>query len=125
MMTEHNCRHFTGIHRPPCEKGVHYDDIVSIHEDAPRRRFYCIDSDASNQCSLYEPYTKAELKLRDDYIRNFLDNLETFWDRRTTTCPHCKQHVTDCEQVGRCVYARPCGCRVGQGKLHDNWKAGA
>lgn len=36
---------------------------------------------------------------------------------KATHCLHCKQPIAHLEQVGRCVYARPCGCRQYQGRL--------
>ena len=32
-------------------------------------------------------------------------------------CPHCKAKVVSQRQVGRCVYAEPCGHRLYQGKV--------
>lgn len=31
-------------------------------------------------------------------------------------CIHCGADIMEERQVGRCVYALPCGCRAGQGK---------
>lgn len=39
-----------------------------------------------------------------------------------TECIHCKRLIEKLEQVGRCVYARPCGCRQYQGKLRKEKK---
>lgn len=33
------------------------------------------------------------------------------------TCPRCHAEITDKQQVGRCVYAEPCGHRLYQGQL--------
>jgi hypothetical protein len=32
-------------------------------------------------------------------------------------CIHCGMLISDRRQVGRCIYADPCGCRQGQGTL--------
>ena len=32
-------------------------------------------------------------------------------------CWQCHQPITAKVQVGRCIYAEPCGCRMGQGRL--------
>jgi hypothetical protein len=32
-------------------------------------------------------------------------------------CPHCDTAIARQEQVGHCVYARPCGHRLYQGKV--------
>lgn len=34
---------------------------------------------------------------------------------RSNVCPHCDAPIAQQEQVGRCVYARPCGHRLYQG----------
>ncbi len=44
-------------------------------------------------------------------LQEFLDNLAN------NICPHCKTPIAEKRQVGRCVYARPCGHRLYQGKL--------
>jgi hypothetical protein len=36
---------------------------------------------------------------------------------RTGICPHCDLTVEKEEQVGHCVYARPCGHRLYQGTV--------
>lgn len=38
------------------------------------------------------------------------------------TCLHCGATITGMQQIGRCVYASPCGCRQYQGKLPEKWK---
>lgn len=53
-----------------------------------------------------------------DYFRNFT----AFMKKEHQNCPQCCQHVTSIEQVGRCVYAKPCGCRVYQGKVPEVWQ---
>ncbi len=37
-------------------------------------------------------------------------------------CIHCQQQFTELKQVGRCVYAYPCGHRQYQGTLPEKWK---
>lgn len=36
---------------------------------------------------------------------------------RNNVCPHCDAPIAQQEQVGRCVYARPCGHRLYQGTV--------
>ena len=52
----------------------------------------------------------------------FFKRLIEFTKRNQEDCPHCGQHVTDLEKVGRCVYANPCGCRIMQGHIPSEWK---
>lgn len=37
---------------------------------------------------------------------------------QNNVCPHCGMPITNKRQVGRCVYADPCGCRLYQGRLN-------
>jgi hypothetical protein len=37
-------------------------------------------------------------------------------------CPHCDTPFTDQRQVGRCVYAVPCYCRLYQGTIDPRFK---
>lgn len=59
---------------------------------------------------------------RDELIRRAVEAFAALIARRSDVCPHCGQHVTALEQVGRSVYARPCGCRQYQGTVPEAWK---
>lgn len=50
-----------------------------------------------------------------------LEKMVSLWMRKTEECPHCGAHVESMEQVGRCVYSRPCGCRQLQGRVPKEW----
>lgn len=54
-------------------------------------------------------------KLTEEQEKVVAEFLKTLAEGKV--CPHCKQPIEKREQVGRCVYARPCGCRLYQGKL--------
>ncbi len=42
---------------------------------------------------------------------------ETYWRKLDAgVCPHCDTAIARKRQVGRCVYAEPCGCRLYQGR---------
>ncbi len=43
-------------------------------------------------------------------VRNYFENLFS------GLCPHCHAKVEKQEQIGRCVYAHPCGHRMYQGE---------
>lgn len=36
---------------------------------------------------------------------------------RNDVCPHCQARIENMRQVGRCVYASPCGHRLYQGRI--------
>jgi hypothetical protein len=39
-----------------------------------------------------------------------------FDDIAAGICPVCAHPMCDTQQIGRCVYARPCGCHIYQGR---------
>lgn len=59
----------------------------------------------------------------DVEIIEFLEKLAAFNTRKTDLCIHCGKQVIALEQIGRCTYARPCGCRLWQGKIPEAWRA--
>lgn len=54
-------------------------------------------------------------------IATFLKALNAFTRRETDICPHCGEQATALEQVERCVYVLPCGCRLYQGEVPEAW----
>lgn len=50
-----------------------------------------------------------------EHIRKYLDLMYNGFPE----CPHCGAKVERKEQVGRCVYAKPCGHRLYQGSLPE------
>lgn len=55
-------------------------------------------------------------------VAEFLEKLTKFSSRKSDACPHCGQQVKALEQIGRCVYSRPCGCRIWQGRIPEAWR---
>ncbi len=76
----------------------------------------------NGSCELFKTYSKQEVeeieKENSDYVRKLWD----FDARKTEDCPNCGQHVDGLSKVGRCVYARPCGCRLWQGTIPAAWR---
>jgi uncharacterized Zn finger protein (UPF0148 family) len=52
-------------------------------------------------------------KIAADFLRGFVKMLQG----KADVCIHCGTPLDKLEQVGRCVYARPCGCRQYQGRV--------
>ena len=50
---------------------------------------------------------------------------EYFGDIERDICPICKATIQRQEQIGRCVYARPCNHRLYQGTIDDRYKPAA
>ena len=105
-----------------CRKGIAYKEIRSSN---PKGEFpyICANPKAEVRCEYYELETQAEIDKVTETLAAFAKKVDAFWVRETEICPHCDETVSEAEQIGRCVYARPCGCRVGQGRLHENWKS--
>jgi len=54
--------------------------------------------------------------------RNALVAMANLMSRESDTCPRCGQTLTGMEQIGRCVYGKPCGCRLWQGEVPEAWR---
>lgn len=108
------CVHFTGVQHETCKAGVCYRDIP--REKNPKAGIIgipCINPNL-NTCDKRQFPTdeeaRAEAKEMDEAIEKFLGRL------KDGLCPHCGKNVEKRVQVGPCVYAEPCGHRIGQGK---------
>jgi len=55
-------------------------------------------------------------------VSEALTKLVALSKRETDECFLCGRKVERMSKVGRCVYARPCGCRLWQGTVPDAWK---
>lgn len=55
-------------------------------------------------------------------ISDFLEGMANLMQKKTDRCIRCGNQVKALEKIGRCVYARPCGCRLWQGKVPDAWR---
>jgi hypothetical protein len=122
MPKETWCRHYNGVgNSKTCKIGVLYESV----RDASVRpnRFPCYDPVARDNCSKYEGYTAEEIAADEAQLQTWISNFNAFMQRETEDCPQCHKPVTGLSQVGRCVYARPCGCRVCQGQVPKAWKA--
>ncbi len=51
-----------------------------------------------------------------------LTRMANLMSRESDVCMHCGQPVTKLVQVGRCVHAEPCGCRLWQGTVPEAWR---
>lgn len=120
MTRELICKHFNGLVNDTCRVGVVYRDVRDDAAVGIRNRFPCWGQGAT--CNQYEQWTAQEIADREQRIMDSIHHLNNFTERQTEECPHCKQHVDSLEQVGRCVYANPCGCRVYQGRVPAFWE---
>lgn len=115
------CRHYNGIgNSKACESGVEYESIKDT--SVVPYRLHCIHADAMVKCPKRELRTKEDIEEAKKQIAAALTRFAAFLDGTSDVCPQCGEKVDEAEEIGRCVYARPCGCRVYQGKLPERWK---
>jgi hypothetical protein len=104
------CRHFNGVQNETCRIGIAYRDVRAADKKLP-----CLKNEGcSHLCPSASFRTPEEVALQAEQEREaaklFLQELA-----EGKTCPHCHKLIERRAQVGRCVYALPCGCRLYQG----------
>lgn len=77
----------------------------------------CHTVERHQDCASFEGYTQAEIDEDDRRVAEFIVKLGALTGGTGERCIHCDAPLESLEQVGRCVYARPCGCRQYQGKV--------
>jgi hypothetical protein len=110
------CRHYHGIGKV-CEAGVDPQSVyVELTKRGERTHYYpCFEEDgvahACSHCSYLTPEERqAQRKESAAVWKKFVDDLNA------NRCPFCNAVIEQRKQVGRCVYAHPCGHRLYQGK---------
>lgn len=106
------CRHFNGIMNDTCEVGISYKSVRD-----PKLGIPCLkEHDCAERCtsvSFLSPEEVAEKEAEiSQFVKTFLTEMA-----EGKNCPHCHTPIEAREQVGRCIYLQPCGCRLGQGSL--------
>lgn len=113
------CRHFNGLMNERCKAGVAYEDV----RDATERpyRWPCLRSNcygeptpAATSCATADYPTEDEARDWEAAAREH--TRQHMADIAANICPTHKIAITK-RQVGRCVYAEPCGCRLYQGRV--------
>lgn len=111
------CRHFTGIpirddDSPTCKAGVEY---ASVRDTGVRPfRWPCTRPDSSVTCPHLSRFTKEEAEQKE---RETMAALNAALEKiGNGICHVCNAKVERERQVGSCIYAEPCGHRIGQGK---------
>lgn len=69
-----------------------------------------------------EEFLKSVSEEDQPGLRRFLEALTGLTDGTSDICPVCQQKVESMKQVGRDVYGYPCGHRMYQGTIPDNWQ---
>ncbi len=110
------CRHFNGIMNDCCDLGIAYKSVRD--ETQSPYTFPCLglgkDESCSTSCEKRDFFTWEEITKQDEEtgraVAEYLENL------KRNICPNHKVKITPM-QVGQCVYAKECGCRLYQGNL--------
>lgn len=104
------CRHFRGIQHKTCAAGLLYEGAKD--PTARPLKLICLDRDANAKCDRLSLPTREEAEAEvDDRERKVAE----FFGRLAVGVCQCGVRGEDWEQVGHCIYAKPCGHRVGQG----------
>jgi hypothetical protein len=107
--TMRKCRHFNGIQHDVCLAGVDYRTF-----SPGKMPCLAYPERPSEPCEKFANRTRKEAEVvehqRDENIARFLSAM------REGRCPHCQHAVEESVQVGPCIYAKPCGHRLGQGR---------
>jgi hypothetical protein len=122
MLRTGYCRYFTGIAAGVCEQAMPYRQFAGY-------AYPCIpkqptDTRVQATCPLHSLPSAEEVEVEEQRLDQALrEYLGTFAARQHRgECGHCGTPMEAKVQVGRCIYAQPCGCRVGQGRLMQDGK---
>lgn len=106
------CKHYRAMaDHKTCEVGIVYE---TVRARPGKYKFPC-HSDEFKTCPHAVYQTPEEKKAELDEIGKMAQQF--FESLGNDICPYCGEPIKHKEQVGRCVYAYPCGCRLYRGKL--------
>jgi len=109
------CRYFNGIGSEFCEAGVRISDVISFSHRRPSMHPCFKENNISFFCTKCSFYTEEEVQQEVRKINALFDR--TVQDIQNDICPTCRLKIALKRQVGRCVYADPCGHRLYQGHV--------
>jgi len=109
------CIHFTGLMNDTCKAGVEYKSVKLEHRAPDGLHAYpCFRDHDTHNCPLQQFMSVEEAEAvaaeQEKHIRQY------FEDIAQDVCPICHKAFERKKQVGRCVYAEPCGHRLYQGR---------
>lgn len=114
------CKHYPSgglADNTHCKQGV---EMQSTRDTSiVPHRFPCFTAEAEHLCVKYEGPTAEEIAEDRRQAAETLKQMLGLMSGTADVCPHCGAHIDHMEQVGACVYARPCNCRQYQGTVPD------
>lgn len=105
------CLHFNGVQHGTCKAGVAYKDIW--HDPNGGSSTPCHDK-ACTRCPKQQFPTPEQAREEADKWEKLVE--EATRRIKEGLCHECGAKVEKKVQVGRCVYAEPCGHRLYQGR---------
>jgi hypothetical protein len=112
------CVHFNGIQHDACRLDVKY---VAVRDTSDRPYAWpCLTNDrreATTTCASRRMPTPEETAAHVAKTEAWLAALEA--KERRGECVDCGNPIEHAVQIGACMYARPCGCRIGQGNARE------
>ena len=107
------CKHYRAMaFNDTCEIGIAYESVRA--NKTPGLPFPCVSREYHTCPAAVYP-TPEECAAHDAEIAAFVTKFAT--DLESDICPHCGQKIEHWKQIGRCVYAEPCGDRLYQGQV--------
>jgi hypothetical protein len=120
------CRHYRALaNHQTCKIGVDMNAVLSEVKAGGKEwgDFPCFHATKEQEyCVLCEPFTQGEIDQEEKEVNAFVEKLNALNNGDSDKCIHCGAVVTSMRKVGRCVYAKPCDCRLWQGNIPPAWK---
>lgn len=113
IQTTEKCRHYNGLMNARCDAGVVYETLRDRGKPL-RESLPCWIEGIALPCADRSFPTEEEAKAQEAESAAFVK--EYFASIADGHCPICHKPIS-MEQVGRCVYAKPCGHRLYQGTV--------
>lgn len=114
-LTPTTCVHFTGVQHDKCAAGVEYRTLRDVSQPG-MARWPCLTHKgmaATTTCALKVLPTPEQVAAAEAELEAMVKQLTD--DMAAGKCHVCRAVIDAGEQVGSCIYARPCGHRQGQG----------
>lgn len=110
------CRHYTGTQNATCKAGVNYQELVGGRSLGWGRHLPCIRSNTDTvSCAHLAWPTAEDLAAKEAALTEHIERMRE--RAEAGQCIHCGAAIERKVQVDRSIYAEPCGCRLGTGRL--------
>jgi hypothetical protein len=90
-------------------------EIPEANAEGRKHLYPCLgDAGTSDACPVVSYFTPDEIKAQEEEMARAVTQYIT--DLAAARCPFCGAEIKQEKQVGRCVYAMPCGHRLFVGR---------